>query len=145
MSRERQSADLRNFDRGGEVMIVKGLLYTKDHEWAKVEGDIATVGITDHAQDQLGELTFVELPETGKEVRQKGELGVVESSKAASDVYAPVAGKITEVNKELENKPELINQDCYGAGWICKIQITDKASINNLMDAARYGEYLKGL
>jgi glycine cleavage system H protein len=126
-------------------MVVKGLLYTQEHEWAKVEGDIATIGITDHAQEHLGELTFVELPEVGKEVKQKGEIGVVESSKAASDVYSPVTGKVTEVNMALERKPEVINEDCYGAGWICKIRITDKASIKNLMDAAQYEEYLKGL
>ncbi len=126
-------------------MVVKGLLYTQEHEWAKVEGDIATIGITDHAQNQLGELTFVELPDVGKEVKQKGELGIVESSKAASDVYAPVTGEVTEVNTELGSKPELINKDCYGAGWICKMRITDKASIKNLMDATQYEEYLKGL
>ena len=126
-------------------MVAKELLYTKDHEWAKIEGDIATIGITDHAQDQLGELTFAELPDVGKEVGQKGELAVVESSKAASDIYAPVAGKVTEANTALEANPELINEDCYGKGWICKIQITDKASINTLMDAAKYEEYLKSL
>jgi len=126
-------------------MVVKGLLYTRDHEWAKVEGETATVGITDHAQDQLGELTFIELPEAGKEVKQKGELGVVESSKAASDVYSPVAGEVTEVNTDLESKPELINDDCYGAGWICKIRITDKTSMQNLMDAVQYEKYLKDL
>ena len=126
-------------------MVVKGLLYTQEHEWAKVEGDVATIGITDHAQEHLGELTFVELPDVGKEVKQKGELGVVESSKAASDVYSPVAGKVTEVNTALESKPEVINNDCYGAGWICKIRITDKATTNNLMDATQYEEYLKGL
>ena len=109
-------------------MIPKGLIYTKDHEWAKIEGDIAIIGITDHAQNQLGELTFVELPDVGKEVKQKGELAVVESSKAASDVYSPVTGKITEVNKALQAKPEIVNDECYGAGWICKIQITDKGT-----------------
>jgi glycine cleavage system H protein len=126
-------------------MVVKGLFYTKDHEWAKVEGDTATIGITDHAQEQLGELTFVELPEVGKEVKQKGELAVVESSKAASDVYSPVAGKVTEVNTQLATRPEMINDDCYGAGWICKLRITDKASLKNLMDSTQYEEYLKGL
>ncbi|MFH1370863.1 MAG: glycine cleavage system protein GcvH [Planctomycetota bacterium] len=126
-------------------MVKKGLLYTKDHEWARIEGDIATIGITDHAQDQLGELTFVELPEVGKEVKQKGELAVVESSKAASDVYAPVAGKVTEVNTDIEANPEPINKDCYGDGWICRIRIIDKESTKNLMDAAQYEEYLKGL
>jgi glycine cleavage system H protein len=126
-------------------MVVKGLLYTKDHEWAKVAGDIATVGITDHAQSQLGELTFVELPDTGKEVGQRGEIAVVESSKAASDVYSPVAGKVTEVNTKLEANPDIINKDCYGEGWICKIRMTDKGATKNLMDAAQYEEYLKGL
>lgn len=126
-------------------MIPKGLLYTKDHEWAKIEGDIAIIGITDHAQNQLGELTFVELPDVGKEVKQKGELAVVESSKAASDVYSPLTGKVTEVNTALQSKPEIVNDDCYGAGWICKIQITDKATTKNLMDTAQYEEYLKGL
>lgn len=126
-------------------MIPKGLLYTKDHEWAKIEGDIAIIGITDHAQNQLGELTFVELPDVGKEVKQKGELAVVESSKAASDVYSPVTGNVTEVNKSLQTKPEIVNDDCYGAGWICKIKITDKGTTQNLIDAAEYEVYLKGL
>ena len=126
-------------------MVVKGLLYTKDHEWAKIEGDVAIIGITDHAQNQLGELTFVELPDVGKEIKQKGELAVVESSKAASDVYSPVAGKVIEANTKLEKNPEIVNDDCYDAGWICKIQITDKATTKNLMDTAQYEEYLKGL
>ena len=126
-------------------MVVKGLLYTKDHEWAKIEGDVAIIGITDHAQNQLGELTFVELPDVGKEVKQKGELAVVESSKAASDVYSPVAGKVIEVNTALQSKPEIVNDDCYGAGWICKIQITDNGATQNLIDATQYEIYLKGL
>jgi glycine cleavage system H protein len=126
-------------------MIPKELLYTKDHEWAKIAGDIAIVGITDHAQNQLGELTFVELPDVGKEVKQKGELAVVESSKAASDVYSPVTGKVTEVNTSLQTKPEMVNDDCYGQGWICKIKITDKGTTQNLINAAEYEVYLKGL
>jgi glycine cleavage system H protein len=126
-------------------MVVKGLLYTKEHEWAKVEGDIAIIGITDHAQEQLGEITFVELPAVGREVVQKNEIGTVESTKAASDVFSPVTGTVTEVNSELKTKPEIINNDCYGQGWFCKIQITDKALLKNLMDAAQYEEYLKGL
>ena len=126
-------------------MIPKGLLYTKDHEWAKIEGDIAVIGITDHAQNQLGELTFVELPDVGKEVKQKGELAVVESSKAASDVYSPVTGKVVEVNKAPQTKPETVNDECYGSGWICKIQITDKGSVQNLIDATQYEIYLKAL
>jgi len=126
-------------------MVIDGLYYTKDHEWAKIEGDIATIGITDHAQELLGEITFVELPMIDKAVEQKGELGVVESSKAASDVYSPITGKITKVNKELESAPEKINEDCYNAGWICKIKITDKSSIDNLMNSKEYETYLKEL
>ena len=126
-------------------MVIEGLLYTKEHEWAKVDGDTATIGITDYAQEQLGEITFVELPIVGKEVEQKDELAVVESSKAASDVYAPVAGKIMEVNSDLESTPEKINEGCYDAGWICTLKISDKKTIENLMDSKQYEAYLKGL
>jgi glycine cleavage system H protein len=126
-------------------MVVKGLLYTKEHEWAKVEGDITTIGITDHAQEQLGEITFVELPTVSRQVVQKDEIGTVESTKAASDIFSPVTGTVTEVNNELKTKPEIINDDCYGRGWLCKIRLTDKASLKNLKDAAQYEEYLKGL
>jgi glycine cleavage system H protein len=126
-------------------MVVDGLLYTKDHEWAKVEGDMATIGITDHAQEQLGELVFVELPPVGKEFAAHKEIAVVESSKAAGDVYCPVAGKVAEINEELNTRPELINEDCYQAGWICKVQITDKTPLDNLMDAQQYKEFLETL
>lgn len=126
-------------------MVVKGLYYTKEHEWAKIEGDNATVGITDYAQELLGEITFVELPVLDKVIEQKDEIAVVESSKAASDVYAPVTGKVTKVNSELESSPEKINEDCYNAGWICTIEITDKSTIDNLMDSNQYEAYLKGL
>jgi glycine cleavage system H protein len=110
-----------------------------------VEGKTATVGITDHAQEQLGEITFVELPRVGKDLRQRQELGVVESSKAAADVYAPVAGRVVEVNAELEGKPELINQDCYGAGWLCRLERTQPDDLQNLLTAAAYADYLKSL
>lgn len=126
-------------------MVKEGLFYTKDHEWAKIDGDTATMGITHYAQEQLGEITFVELPEIGKETEQKGELAVVESSKAASDVYSPIKGKVTEVNSDLESAPEKINEDCYGSGWICTLEITDKSTIDNLMDAKQYEAYLSGL
>jgi glycine cleavage system H protein len=126
-------------------MIEQGLLYTEDHEWARIENDIATVGITDHAQEQLGEITFAELPSVGKTVECRGELAVVESSKAAGDVYSPVKGTVTEVNSQLETKPELINEDCYKTGWICKLKITDNKCFEKLMDAKKYEEYLKGL
>jgi len=127
------------------MAVQQGLLYTKDHEWAKVAGDTTTVGITDYAQEQLGEIVFVELPKVGKEFSVHKELAVVESSKAASDVYCPVAGKVAEVNSDLETKPELINEDCYGQGWICKLKITDRKSLTSLMDAKQYEEYLKTL
>ena len=126
-------------------MVIEQLLYTKDHEWAKIEGDTATIGITDHAQEQLGEIVFVELPAVGKEFKAHKEIAVVESSKAASDVFSPVTGKITEVNSELSSKPEQINSDCYGAGWICKMKITDKKSVTGLMNAKHYEEYVKTL
>jgi glycine cleavage system H protein len=126
-------------------MVVDGLLYTQDHEWAKVADGIATIGITDHAQEQLGELVFVELPDVGKEFGARKEIAVVESSKAAGDVYCPIAGKVTQVNDELTTKPELVNEDCYGAGWICKLAIADRALLDDLMDAKAYKEYLETL
>lgn len=126
-------------------MVVEGLAYTKEHEWVKIEGDEAIVGITDYAQQMLGEITYVELPEIGKEAEAGDELAVVESSKAASDVFAPLSGKISEVNSELEEKPELINSDCYERGWIYKVSIKDKQELEGLMDSKQYEEYLKGL
>ncbi len=127
------------------MAVAQGLYYTKDHEWAKLDGDTATVGITDYAQEQLGEVVFVELPKVGKDFGVHKELAVVESSKAASDVYCPVAGKVAEVNTELETRPELINKDCYNAGWLCKLKISDKKSLESLWDAKKYEEYLKTL
>ncbi len=126
-------------------MVIEGLLYTKNHEWARIDADVATIGITDYAQQMLGELVFVELPAIGKEFAGHDELAIVESTKAASDIYSPVAGKVIEVNGELESQPELINQDCYNAGWICKLQITDTKSVESLMDSKQYEEYLLNL
>ena len=126
-------------------MAVKDLLYTKDHEWVSIEGTAATVGITNYAQEQLGELVFVELPMVGKQVSAHDELAIVESSKAASDVYSPVAGKVTEVNQELESRPELINEDCYKSGWIAKLQLTDPKPPKDLMDTEQYEQYVAGL
>ncbi len=126
-------------------MAVKGLLYTKDHEWVSIEGAAATVGITDYAQEQLGELVFVELPAIGKEVRAHDEIAIVESSKAASDVYSPVTGKVIEVNQELESRPELINEDCYERGWIAKLQLADPKTHEDLMDTEQYEQYVAGL
>ncbi|MDD5459492.1 MAG: glycine cleavage system protein GcvH [Phycisphaerae bacterium] len=123
-------------------MVKKDLYYTKEHEWAKIDGKVATVGITDHAQESLSELTFVEPPQLNKLVKTHGELAVVESSKAASDIYAPVSGKVIEVNNALESNPELVNDDCYGDGWICKIEMSNPDDAKQLMSAEQYEEYL---
>ena len=125
-------------------MVIEGLLYTKDHEWARIDADVVTIGITDYAQQMLGELVFVELPDIGKECAGRDELAVVESTKAANDIFSPVAGKVVEANAELESRPELVNEDCYNAGWICKLQVTDMKSIEGLMDSKQYEEYLAG-
>ena len=125
-------------------MIEEGLLYTKQHEWAKAEGNIVTVGITDYAQMMLGEIIFVELPDVGTEVVYDHEMTVVESTKAANDIFAPVSGKIVSVNSELESEPELINKDCYNAGWICKIEMASDASLDSLMNAEQYKQCVKG-
>ena len=105
------------------MTIPADLKYTKDHEWVRIEGDTATFGITDHAQEALGDIVFVELPEIGRTIDAGEAYAVVESVKAVSDVYAPVGGEITEVNNELESEPELVNTDAYGAGWIAKVRI----------------------
>ena len=123
-------------------MIPENLFYTKDHEWAEIKGDTATIGITDYAQHSLGEITFVELPALKKQLNSHDVAAVVESSKAASDVYSPLAGEVTQVNDELSSKPELINQDCFRAGWICKLKVA-APDTKNLMNAAQYEEYLK--
>lgn len=117
--------------------------YTKEHEWVRVEGTTATVGITDHAQEQLGDITYVELPQAGKAVKQSGELAVVESVKAASDVYAPVGGTVSGVNAELNEHPEKINADPYGAGWLCTLSGVAAAELDALMTAAQYAAFLK--
>jgi glycine cleavage system H protein len=121
------------------------ILYTKDHEYVRVEGDVAIVGISDHAQSQLGDVVFVELPEIGRKVEQGGEAAVVESVKAASDVYAPVAGEVIEVNSALEGAPGAVNEDPLGEGWFMKIRLSDPKQLAALMDEAAYGAYLKSL
>lgn len=124
-------------------MIEKNLRYTQEHEWVRVDGDVATVGITDHAQELLGEVTYVEFPDVESDVTQGDQFCVVESSKAASDVYAPVTGTVTDINESLDNSPELINDSCYQDGWICKIKISDPGCLDKLMDAAAYEKYLE--
>ena len=117
--------------------------FTKDHEWLDVAGDIATVGITDHAQEQLGDVVFVELPEPGTEVTKGGEAAVVESVKAASDVYAPVSGKVTESNTALEDSPALVNEDAEGGAWFFKLELKDKSELDGLMNADAYQAFLE--
>lgn len=119
--------------------------YTKDHEYIRVDGDIGTVGISEHAQEQLGEVVFVELPEVGKQVTQGDELAVVESVKAASEVYAPVSGEVTEVNGALPDSPEQVNADAEGAAWFVKVKIAEKAELDKLMSADDYKSYLESL
>jgi glycine cleavage system H protein len=116
--------------------------YTKDHEWIKVDGDTATVGITNHAQEQLGDVVFVELPAIGKKVKKGGEAAVVESVKAASEVYAPVTGEVVGINKDLEGDPALVNRGAESDGWFMKIKLADKAELNDLMDRAAYDKFL---
>jgi len=125
-------------------MNPRDLKYTKEHEWIKVEGGIATMGITDHAQGQLTDVVFVELPKKGKVVKQFETVAVLESVKAVSDVYSPVSGEVVEVNESLTNKPELINQQPYGEGWITKLKVKDSKELDNLMTAEEYEEFLKG-
>ncbi|MCJ7524108.1 MAG: glycine cleavage system protein GcvH [Candidatus Aminicenantes bacterium] len=121
------------------------LFFSKDHEWLRVEGDMAVVGITDYAQHELGDVVFVDLPAVGKELK-KGDSGAnIESVKAVSDVYAPVSGKIVEVNQNLSNAPVLINQEPFAAGWIFKISMTQASELQELMDEKKYDEYLKGI
>jgi glycine cleavage system H protein len=123
------------------MSIPGDLKYTKDHEWVRIEGDAATFGITDHAQEALGDIVFVELPEIGRKLAKAEGMAVVESVKAVSDVYAPMAGEVTEVNEALEGEPEKINSDPYGEGWIAKISLADTDSAH-LMDAAAYEAFL---
>jgi glycine cleavage system H protein len=119
------------------------LRYTKTHEWVRVSGDSATIGITDHAQEALGDMVFVELPEVGKELTSNKECAVVESVKSASDVYAPLCGKVTENNEKVATTPALLNTDPYGEGWLFKVVISKKEELDTLMDAKAYEKYLQ--
>ncbi|MCD6517465.1 MAG: glycine cleavage system protein GcvH [Candidatus Aminicenantes bacterium] len=126
-------------------MYPEDFRYTKDHEWVKIEGDTASVGITDFAQSQLGDVVFVELPEIGEELKSHQTLGVVESVKAVSDIYSPISGEVTEVNEGLNDVPEILNQDPHSKGWIIKLKIKDKSELDELMSASEYEKYLEGL
>ena len=120
-------------------------LYTSDHEWLRIEGDVATIGVTDYAQSQLGDVVFVELPKTGRKLKKAEAAAVVESVKAASDIYSPASGEVTEGNAELANVPGDVNADPMGKGWIYKLKLSNKAELDELMDQAAYDAFVKSL
>lgn len=125
--------------------IPEGLLFTKEHEWIKIDSDTGLIGITDYAQHALGDITFVELPKLARHIRQFQGLTTIESVKAASDIFSPLSGEIIEVNTKLENNPALVNQSCYSDGWIAKIKIKDLSEKKDLMDSAAYKKYVEGM
>lgn len=125
--------------------VKKELFYTRDHEWVKIEGNQATIGISDYAQYALGDITFVELPDVAKDIKQQETLSTIESVKAASDIYAPLSGKVIKINEALNVTPELINTSTYNEGWIAVIELDEPSEKENLMDAAGYEGYLKTL
>lgn len=122
---------------------LKEFKFSKEHEWVKVEGDIAAVGISDHAQHELGDVVYVELPAVGDSFKKGDALGNIESVKAVSDIYAPVSGKVTAVNGELEDQPEIVNQDPYGKGWIAKLKMEDTAELDDLMNHDEYQQMIE--
>jgi glycine cleavage system H protein len=124
-----------------DTKILDNLKYATSDEWIKIEGDVATIGISDYAQDALNDLVYVEFKGTGTVLEAGEAFGEVESVKAASEVYMPVAGEIIEINSELESEPEIVNEDPYGNGWMIKVRVTDASNLDNLMDAAAYKEY----
>ncbi len=119
--------------------FVQGLYYSESHEWVKVEGNIAIIGISDHAQHEMGDLSYVDMPEVDDELEKGEEFGAVESVKAASDLYSPVSGTVVDINEALEDAPELLNQDAF-ANWIIKVEMSDPSELESLMDAAAYEE-----
>lgn len=119
--------------------------YTKEHEWIRIDGDTATIGISDYAQEQLGEIVFVELPEPGTQLEKGSEAVVIESVKAASEVYAPVAGEVTELNQDLADNPGIVNTDAMDGGWFFKMKIADPDELGPLMDVVDYQEYVESL
>ncbi|HEX2923765.1 MAG TPA: glycine cleavage system protein GcvH [Chloroflexota bacterium] len=126
-------------------MVPKELRFSKEHEWVKVEGGEAVIGISDHAQEELGDVVYVELPSVGQQLEQFKTFGVVESVKAASDLYSPVSGEVIAVNSDLTKSPEKVNEDPYGSGWMIRLRLKDSSELNNLMDSAAYeSEIAKG-
>ena len=127
-----------------DVDVRDGLLYTDEHEWLRVEGEIGVVGITAYAAEQLGDIVFVELPQVGRTLERAEAFGVVESVKAVSDLFAPLAGEVIEVNGELTSRPELLNSDPYGEGWVARVRMADEAATLDLKDAAAYRALIGG-
>lgn len=125
-------------------MVPTDLRYSKDHEWVRIDGDVATVGITQYAADQLGDIVFVELPDVGRKLAQFATFGVVESVKAVSDLFSPLAGEVTETNGELNSSPESVNSDPYGGGWMIRVRVQDPAQLDELLDAAAYDALTAG-
>ena len=125
-----------------ELSFPDDIRYAESHEWARLEGDTIKVGISDYAQDQLGDIVFVEMPAAGETFEKGAELGTVESVKAVSELYMPIGGEIVSVNPPLEDAPELINESCYERGWICKVQMTNPQDLEGLMSAEAYGQFL---
>lgn len=119
------------------------LKYSKEHEWVRVSGNIATIGVSDYAQDQLGEVVFIELPDEGEEFEKDDAFGVIESVKSVNDIYAPITGRIVEVNDPVVDSPEIVNEDPYGEGWLVKIEISDPKELGELMSAKDYEAYIK--
>ena len=124
-------------------MVPEGLVYTKEHEWVKKEGDVVLIGITYHAQDALGDIVFIQLPDEGTDIAAGDAFGEIESVKAVSDLYSPIDGKVVKVHDELIDTPEIINSDPYGEGWMLKIEPADPASVDSLLDAGAYDEFVR--
>jgi len=116
--------------------------YTKEHEWVRVENDLGTVGITDHAQDQLGDIVYVDLPSPGTQVRQLEKLGEIESVKAVSEIYSPISGEVVEVNQEIIDRPELVNQSPYEEGWLVRVRLAESAEVDSLLTPEQYDEFV---
>ena len=123
--------------------VPEGLYYSKDHEWLKVEGETGTVGITDHAQNSLGDVVYVELPKAGESFEAHATFGSVESVKAVSELFLPVAGEVTEVNESLNEEPEKVNNDPYGEGWMLKLKLAKRGEVDSLLSAAEYEDFIK--
>jgi len=135
---------IKSYKKKYKIMnIPENLKYTKDHEWIKVDGDTVTVGITDYAQGELGDIVFVEIETEGENLEKEEVFGTVEAVKTVSDIFMPVSGEVVEVNPKLEDSPEIVNKDPYGEGWLIKVKLSDKSEIDDLLDASKYKEIIE--